>query len=232
MFWPLSSDVSNLTYTPSKENRPFRFEATWLTHDAFPDIFRLGNKYPDSLPAAIQSLTDKVIDWRVEVFGDIFVRKKKLLNRIRGIQRSSSYGLSNFLNFFLLRLNSFRNISLSCHRKNSYGCRSLGRNGLSMVGGPRLTDEVYPSLTMHLSLEEVRDPIFYMKGLKAPGPDGIQPLVFQKQWGTVQHTLNSFVQGALSSGRVLDSVLKAHLLLIPNQKLILLRLTISAYHPS
>ncbi|OMP13448.1 hypothetical protein COLO4_01670 [Corchorus olitorius] len=43
------------------EARPFRFEAAWLTHDAFDQLFKkCWSKAPFSLPDAIKSLTQRV----------------------------------------------------------------------------------------------------------------------------------------------------------------------------
>nr|WMB96901.1 reverse transcriptase [Solanum melongena]WMB97091.1 reverse transcriptase [Solanum aethiopicum] len=56
---------------------------------------------------------------------------------------------------------------------------------------------------------------FFWKGLKAQGPDGVQPLFFQRQWGNIQHTLLSFVRNAFLSGQISEVILKAHVVLIP-----------------
>jgi len=36
----------------------------------------------------VNSFVDKVSDWNKNVFGNIFVRKRKLLNRLEGVQRA------------------------------------------------------------------------------------------------------------------------------------------------
>lgn len=47
---------------------------------------------------------------------------------------------------------------------------------------PALTDDELSSLLTGVSLDEVRAAVFSMKGLKAPGTDGIQPIFYQRHW--------------------------------------------------
>lgn len=68
---------------------------------------------------------------------------------------------------------------------------------------------------MDATLDEIKSAVFSMKGLKSPGPDGIQPIFFHIHWDTVKLTLLDFVNGALSSGKVKTEFLKAHMVLIP-----------------
>ncbi|KAL4300764.1 hypothetical protein AHAS_Ahas17G0233500 [Arachis hypogaea] len=77
--------------------KPFRFEAMWKTHPTFNDFIR--NSWPkDSLfPRALSSLTTALKKWNREVFGNVFKRKRKLLGRIAGIQKTQSYGRNPFL---------------------------------------------------------------------------------------------------------------------------------------
>ncbi|RHN77611.1 putative RNA-directed DNA polymerase [Medicago truncatula] len=78
-------------------NRPFRFEAAWLTHISFHTF--LNNKWirgRDFLNL-LHDLTPNLKEWNQEVFGNIFKRKRELLSRLNGIQNSPRYGYSNFL---------------------------------------------------------------------------------------------------------------------------------------
>ncbi|GLT29230.1 hypothetical protein SLA2020_041090 [Shorea laevis] len=85
------------------------------------------------------------------------------------------------------------------------------------VWQPRLTTEDGKALLRPVSLEEVRDALFSMKGLKSPGPDGIQPIFYQKHWEEVSSTLLSFTNRALSDGYFDTSLLQAHIVLIPKE---------------
>ncbi|GLT51810.1 hypothetical protein SLA2020_251920 [Shorea laevis] len=80
---------------------------------------------------------------------------------------------------------------------------------------PQLSDEDGASLLIPVSLEEVRTALFSMKGLKSPGPNGIQPFFYQKHWEVVSGTLLSFVNNALRDGYFEHTLLQAHITLIP-----------------
>ncbi|OMO87284.1 reverse transcriptase [Corchorus capsularis] len=85
------------THHKSK-NRPIRFEAAWLVHSEFDDMFSLAwEKGEGSLPKAIDEVVKAVTVWKSEVFGNIHKKKRLLLARIRGIQCCNEYGISDFL---------------------------------------------------------------------------------------------------------------------------------------
>jgi CRISPR/Cas system-associated endonuclease Cas3-HD len=46
---------------------------------------------------SLNNLTTHLKKWNKETFGDIFKRKKEILSRLNGIQNSSNYGYSTFL---------------------------------------------------------------------------------------------------------------------------------------
>ncbi|GLT28349.1 hypothetical protein SLA2020_032890 [Shorea laevis] len=79
----------------------------------------------------------------------------------------------------------------------------------------RMTEEDGDSLLRPVELEEIRCALFSMKGLKSPGPDGIQPIFYQKHWEEVSGTLLTLITNALRDGHFDPSLLKAHIALIP-----------------
>ncbi|GLT29941.1 hypothetical protein SLA2020_047710 [Shorea laevis] len=78
-----------------------------------------------------------------------------------------------------------------------------------------MEDNAHESLLKPASLDEVKQALFSMKGLKSPGPDGLQAIFFQKYWTTVSRTLLQFVNSALINGSFEPSLLQAHVALIP-----------------
>ncbi|XP_057432391.1 uncharacterized protein LOC130725156 [Lotus japonicus] len=90
----MKSDHSPLLLSLSAKDadnsqRPFRFLASWLTHEGFPAIvkeaWRPGKEW---LPAS-QAFTQAAMVWNNEVFGEIGRRKRRLMRRLEGIRGTS-----------------------------------------------------------------------------------------------------------------------------------------------
>ena len=67
------------------EERTFRFENIWLTHEDFPNF--LANEWNNGgkLINNLQYFTRVVKEWNVNVLGNFKKRKRKILARLRGI---------------------------------------------------------------------------------------------------------------------------------------------------
>jgi len=78
-------------------NRPFRFEAAWITHDDFHRLLKDKWGRGFELIHTLNELTPSLKEWNHDTFGNIFKRKRELLARLNGIQNSPNYGYSNFL---------------------------------------------------------------------------------------------------------------------------------------
>ncbi|GLT30193.1 hypothetical protein SLA2020_050080 [Shorea laevis] len=256
--------------------KPIRFEAAWLTHDAFKQVFtEAWLSHGSLLPNAIKSVQEACMQWNKNVFGDIFRRKRQLKGRLQGIQNSVHYTTSHFLQGLEMELLDEYHRAL--HAEELFWCQKSrvewtasgdrntkfyhastvirrGKNRISAlkidgtwekepsilkhhiqdffvglftkqvtqpcnldysVFQPRLSDEDGNSLLLPASLEEVRIALFSMKALKSPGPDGIQPIFYQKHWDVVSGTLLTFINNALVDGFFDCSLLQAHIALIP-----------------
>ncbi|KAK4726505.1 hypothetical protein R3W88_031422 [Solanum pinnatisectum] len=80
----------------SKKNKPFRLEKFWVDHPEFSDLVKRSweNK---SLYDALPIFTSNAIEWSKKTFGNIFLKKKKILARLEGIQNSYAFPTSSFL---------------------------------------------------------------------------------------------------------------------------------------
>ena len=79
-------------------NRPFRFQSVWLSHKDFSAVVREAwTRMDDNLEGAISCFTDRAQKWNKEIFGNVFLRKKKILNRLLGIQKALAHRPSSFL---------------------------------------------------------------------------------------------------------------------------------------
>ncbi|XP_074306251.1 uncharacterized protein LOC141641491 [Silene latifolia] len=84
-------------------NRPFGFQACWLTHENVKEF--VDNSWPEEgiFTSHLGTLSKKLQNWNAEVFGDIFKQKKSLMARIEGCQCSLS--LSRKTNIIKLEAN-------------------------------------------------------------------------------------------------------------------------------
>ena len=78
-------------------NKSFRFQTMWLLH---PDFYRVvqqawsGNR---ALNRAVADFVDRVRKWNVEVFGNIFAKKRRVLARLNGTQKAIAENPTDFL---------------------------------------------------------------------------------------------------------------------------------------
>lgn len=67
-------------------------------------------------------------------------------------------------------------------------------------------------------MREVRKETFSMKALKAPGPDGVQPLFYQHFWNTIAMSLFQFCQKCFHENLFLADLNNSYITLIPKTK--------------
>lgn len=79
--------VSPNGFTPLKSlNRPFKFQASWLTHEKFQELIHDKWDKNETLMRALGKLSVELQTWNREVFGNIFRQKRHIMARISGIQ--------------------------------------------------------------------------------------------------------------------------------------------------
>ncbi|GLU09451.1 hypothetical protein SLE2022_263130 [Rubroshorea leprosula] len=82
----------------SREVKPTRCEAAWLTHENFKTMFSCAwIAHDHSLHMAISSVRSACMNWSKSEFGDLFRRKRLLKARLTGIQNSPYYTYLQFL---------------------------------------------------------------------------------------------------------------------------------------
>lgn len=83
---------------------------------------------------------------------------------------------------------------------------------------PRVTDEMNADLCAPYTAIEVRAALFQMYHTKAPGPDGMPPLFFQKYWDIIGDDVVHAVHSFLHTGQLLRETNYTHVCLIPKVK--------------
>ena len=81
-----------------------------------------------------------------------------------------------------------------------------------------VTVEMNNSLTREFKAEEVEQAIKQMAPSKAPGPDGMPPIFYQKYWHVVGNDVTLAVLSCLNSGSLLKSINHTFITLIPKVK--------------
>lgn len=89
----ISSDHAPLLITTDEETtrqrkKFFKFQAQWLSHEDFEDVIK--KHWMKNVPVIdnVKKVVDALTQWNKVVFGNIHHRKKILLARIEGIQKS------------------------------------------------------------------------------------------------------------------------------------------------
>lgn len=79
-------------------NKPFRSQSMWMNHDKFSDfVLDQWKSYDGNLSHKVQKLASDLQDSNTKVFGNIFRKKRRLLSRIAGIQKSLGIKHNPFL---------------------------------------------------------------------------------------------------------------------------------------
>ena len=77
--------------------KPFRFQSMWLLHLEFPGVVKESWDREPSFNNAISVFTRKAKHWNVNVFGNLFARKRKVLVRLNGAQKTLANNPSDSL---------------------------------------------------------------------------------------------------------------------------------------
>lgn len=80
-----------------------------------------------------------------------------------------------------------------------------------------LSLEQYSRLSVDYSTEETRKALMSLGPLKAPGPDGFQPIFSQRSWDLTGLALHGFVCSVLENGYIHHDTAEALLVLIPKE---------------
>ncbi|XP_028087357.1 uncharacterized protein LOC114288068 [Camellia sinensis] len=85
-------------HTLNPRNRPFRFEAAWMSHPDLINVIKSSwHNMNNHLLDSTADFTNKVTEWNKEVFGSIFKRKRRLLARIEGTQNALAENFTHSL---------------------------------------------------------------------------------------------------------------------------------------
>ena len=79
--------LRGVSFVPAKRVRPFRFQATWLTHKFFPEVvYKSWDKGEHIVPTSLEHVQLDATIFNKEVFGDIHKRKGTLAEKLKQVQ--------------------------------------------------------------------------------------------------------------------------------------------------
>ena len=81
-----------------------------------------------------------------------------------------------------------------------------------------MTEEMRQSLAREVSADEIKKALFQMGPTKAPGPDGMNALFFQKFWHIVGDNVVNAVLEFLQSSNMVSNINHTNIVLIPKVK--------------
>ena len=83
---------------------------------------------------------------------------------------------------------------------------------------PKVTPNMQQFLSQEFSAEEIKTALFQMGPTKAPRPDGMNALFYQKFWRIVGDTVVNAVLDYLNCGHMVPEINYTHIALIPKIK--------------
>ncbi|KAK3204389.1 hypothetical protein Dsin_018435 [Dipteronia sinensis] len=215
------------THIPISMSKPFRFEAMWLKNKEFDEIISNNWSGKDDINTVkLQNLTKFLQKWNKEKFGNIFVKKRKLLARIGCIQRCLSDRNTKFFHLSTIikrrgnkleglkrddgnwdeEISDIKEVAVNYLKtlfavKDNQGVYS----DLPMLF-PRLNNNELVSLSMDICEQDVKQSLFGIGGLKAPGLDGYPAIFIQNYWSCCKNDLISLTVVCFLKGCVPDDI--------------------------
>nr|GMD40667.1 uncharacterized protein LOC109147524 [Ipomoea batatas] len=97
-------------------------------------------------------------------------------------------------------------------------CDRIPCNPTFIQNGPLVTDSQHHMLTCEVSAQEIKDALFDIDDLKAPGPDGFSAAFFKNNWDILGDDLIKAVQEFFVSGQLLKQINYTTIALIPKSQ--------------
>uniref|UniRef100_A0A2N9G3M1 Reverse transcriptase domain-containing protein n=1 Tax=Fagus sylvatica TaxID=28930 RepID=A0A2N9G3M1_FAGSY len=179
---------SNQGFTRRKTR--FRFEQAWVKDPACEGVVT------DAWTTGVEGtrmfcVCQKIKECRVHLLNWVRTRRQGRTKKSKTIQRRRTNEIT------MLR--------------DNHGAQITGEAGLEQVVSQDMND----SLLFPITEEEVKIALFQMNPSKAPGPDGMSALFFQKYWHVIGTDITNAVLDCISSRKLLKSVNYTHIALIP-----------------
>ncbi|XP_015959674.1 uncharacterized protein LOC107483570 [Arachis duranensis] len=133
--------------------------------------------------------------------------QRRLRNRIEKLKDETGQWIQGETNIMRLVERHFTKLFTSEENRNLEECVSdIPR---------RITREMNEELMANINDEEIKEAVFSMGGLKAPGPDGLNGLFFQQHWEILSKEVCDVVKQIFREGSLPEDLGETTIVLIP-----------------
>ncbi|XP_039028355.1 uncharacterized protein LOC120162254 [Hibiscus syriacus] len=175
----------------------FKYLSSWHLHDDFHRMVQDNWTDMGNPTETIAKFSKEAEFWNKSVFGYIRSQKRRVMARLRGVQKALQIRNSSFLHNLEISLLSdleslldqegllspshfVRLFSVHDPHEDSFPCRGKF---------PLIPSTTWTALDATPSSDEIRSALNDMAPLKAPGYDGLHADFFQKQWSIVGNSI-------------------------------------------
>ncbi|KAH9716124.1 reverse transcriptase domain-containing protein [Citrus sinensis] len=227
------------TARKSKNPKPFRFMAAWLTDSRFSNFMENNWNTDVSYYQAASKFTELVQQWNKETFGNILHRKKRLLARIGGKSKRDwvLFGDRNTAYFHQKTLTRRRYNRIDAVKAEDgrwlYDMEDIKQQATDFFSKlytseqgvyepyhvcgnfPPIDEYRMTNLANEIEDGEIQQAIFSMSPLKVPGVDGLHAMFYQTQWHIVGESFCKVIKDVFRSQYIPAEINRILLVLIP-----------------
>ncbi|KAF7826637.1 reverse transcriptase [Senna tora] len=196
-----------------RDHRPFRCERIWLNQPGFAKLTKESWQANPPLFLNLPDFTSKIKNWNKKDFGDLFYRKRKILNRLEGIQRINNP--CQFLASLEIQL-SLEYQEILVLEEEFWASKARVDWPVTNLDDRLINDSALILISSTSPSElEIFDTLSQLKPFKAPGLDGFQPGFFQKYWTDVKESLCTEIRDLFRDPQLIGNWNETFICLIP-----------------
>ena len=137
---------------------------------------------------------------------------------LKGKKNNTIHGLLNSSNVWQDDPGEVESIAMEYFQQMYTSSNPSAIDNVTQLVSPTITPDMNVNLLLPFSSEEIKFAFFQMHPSKAPGPDGMTALFFQKYWHIMGLDVTKVVLDFFNTGQMLGCVNFTNIVLIPKVK--------------